>query len=208
MEKAIYTPNTASIPRFLAHIQSAGTPGKVTQAYLKSVGFKSGNDSYLIPIMKALDFVDQGGGPTERWKEYRNKARGKEVLGTAVTAAYSDLFQTYPDANVKDNEVLRNFFSTHHSKLSENTLGLVVRTFKVLADMATFGATSATSERGDSTVTPAGHSGAAVGAAGSRRTAIAPDVHIDIQIHIPATATTEQIDQIFASMSKHLYDRS
>jgi len=34
-----------------------------------------------------------------------------------------------------------------------------------------------------------------------------PDVHIDIQIHIPATASGEQIDQIFASMAKHLYGR-
>lgn len=34
-----------------------------------------------------------------------------------------------------------------------------------------------------------------------------PAVHIDVQIHIPATATPEQIDQIFASMAKHLYSR-
>lgn len=32
-----------------------------------------------------------------------------------------------------------------------------------------------------------------------------PTVHLDIQIHIPAAATAEQIDQIFASMAKHLY---
>ena len=34
-----------------------------------------------------------------------------------------------------------------------------------------------------------------------------PRVHIDIQIHIPATATADQIDQIFASMAKHLYSQ-
>jgi hypothetical protein len=32
-----------------------------------------------------------------------------------------------------------------------------------------------------------------------------PNVHLDIQIHIPADASVEQIDQIFASMAKHLY---
>jgi len=35
-----------------------------------------------------------------------------------------------------------------------------------------------------------------------------PSLHIDIQIHIDANATPEQIDQIFASMAKHLYGRS
>ena len=32
-----------------------------------------------------------------------------------------------------------------------------------------------------------------------------PDLHIDIQVHIDPTSSAEQIDQIFASMAKHLY---
>jgi glycine cleavage system regulatory protein len=32
-----------------------------------------------------------------------------------------------------------------------------------------------------------------------------PNVHLDIQIHIPADASVEQIDQIFESMARHLY---
>ena len=34
-----------------------------------------------------------------------------------------------------------------------------------------------------------------------------PSIHIDVQIHIDSTATPEQIDQIFASMARHLYIR-
>jgi len=34
-----------------------------------------------------------------------------------------------------------------------------------------------------------------------------PSVHIDIQIHIDANAKADQIDQIFASMAKHLYNK-
>jgi len=34
-----------------------------------------------------------------------------------------------------------------------------------------------------------------------------PTVHIDIQVHIDASASPEQIDQIFASMAKHLYGK-
>ena len=32
-----------------------------------------------------------------------------------------------------------------------------------------------------------------------------PDLHIDIQVHIDPTSSAEQIDQIFASMARHLY---
>jgi len=35
-----------------------------------------------------------------------------------------------------------------------------------------------------------------------------PSLHIDIQIHIPPDASANQIDQIFASMAKHLYKNS
>ena len=34
-----------------------------------------------------------------------------------------------------------------------------------------------------------------------------PALHIDIQIHIDSSASVDQIDQIFASMAKHLYGR-
>lgn len=34
-----------------------------------------------------------------------------------------------------------------------------------------------------------------------------PSVHIDIQIHIDSSASPEQIDQVFASMARHLYRR-
>jgi hypothetical protein len=34
-----------------------------------------------------------------------------------------------------------------------------------------------------------------------------PDLHIDVQIHISADASTEQIEAVFASMARHLYER-
>lgn len=34
-----------------------------------------------------------------------------------------------------------------------------------------------------------------------------PSLHIDVQVHIDSSATSEQIDQIFASMAKHLYGK-
>lgn len=34
-----------------------------------------------------------------------------------------------------------------------------------------------------------------------------PSLHLDIQIHIPPDASAEQLDKIFESMAKHLYNR-
>lgn len=34
-----------------------------------------------------------------------------------------------------------------------------------------------------------------------------PSLHIDLQVHISPEASIEQIDAIFASISKHLYNK-
>ena len=41
----------------------------------------------------------------------------------------------------------------------------------------------------------------------SRSVPAEPSLHIDIQIHIDSTATSDQINQIFSSMARHLYGR-
>ncbi len=132
-----YTPNPANLRRFFEKIPSTGIPDKVTIQVLASLGFKSSNDRYILPVLKALKFVDGSGIPTKVWQQYRNKGIGTSVLAGAVKVLYSNLFTTYPDANQKDNEALRNYFSSH-SKAGEAVLNLTVRTFKTLCELSDF----------------------------------------------------------------------
>ena len=193
-----YTPNPASVPKFLDHIQKAGVPQKVTQQYLNSVGFKSTNDRYLIAILKFIGFLDQSAVPTDSWKDYRNKQKGPVVLAASVRSGYTELFDTYPDAHRKDSEALRNFFSTHTS-VAETTLGLIVRTFKAFADRADFekeGGASAipTSVATPGAATPSGNGGGA-----------GTTININIQLEIPATKDAEVYEKFFAALKKHLF---
>jgi hypothetical protein len=196
-----YSPTPTSIPKFLSHIQSAGVPGKVTLKYLESVGFKSTNDRALIPVLKAINFIDSSGQPSQHWRDYRDKGRARSVLGEALRSGYADLFETFPDAQAKDNETLRNFFSAR-SNLAENTLALVVRTFKTLCEQADFDSVSAGSETGEHT----GTKPPAVKAQPNVRplAAALPSVNINIQLHIPETTDSSVYDNFFAALKKHL----
>ena len=74
----------------------------------------------------------------------------------------------------------------------------------------TAGASSAAGVRGTRAASPATRPDAQVSrapAAGvrSETVSVQPSVHIDIQVHIDPSATADQIDQIFASMARHLY---
>jgi hypothetical protein len=149
MAELIYTPNTASITKFLKHIPNAGVPDKVTTRYLESVGFRAKNDRYLIGVLRAIGFIDGSQVPTDRWKQYRDKSKSKRVLGEAVKSTYADLFKTYPDAYQRDPDAIRNFFSSK-SNVADSTLRLAVGAFKALAAESTFDGITPAADPGDS----------------------------------------------------------
>lgn len=195
-----YTPAQSSIPRMLKHIQTAGIPSKVTQKYLLQVGFKSSNDRYLIPVFKALGFLDGSGSPTTTWKAYRDKAKAGAVLATAIRTAYADLFATYPDAYRKDTEAIHNFFGAR-TDFSEVTLARAVATFRTLCKAADFGAEPPK----DLTVQLPEDSVPTVSAEAHPTPGSQPSISINIQLQLPETTKSEVYENLFAAMRKHLF---
>jgi hypothetical protein len=204
-----YSPHAAKLKQFLDHVQKAGVPEKVTQKYLEKVGFKSTNDRYILGILKFLGFVDATGMPTKTWTDYRNRQTAGATLAAAMRSGYADLFKTYPDADRKDNEALRNYFSAH-TKVAESTLGLIVTTFKALAALADFEAAPAarSDETTEDVAAPARRRAAAVTRtdADARSTGLgAPTININIQLQLPATEDAAIYDKLFAALKKHLF---
>ena len=200
-----YHVNTANVKKFLDHIQSAGVPTKVTFQYITSVGFKSKNDRAILTVLKFIGFVDNSGVPTAVWRAYRNKSQSTKVLAGALKKAYQTLFDTYPDANRKDNEALRNFFSSHTS-VSENTIVLMVRTFKTMSDMGDFESPVETLPEVEVEVGEP-EDEEETGAVVKRKLTTQTNgmtVNINIQLQIPATDKPDIYDSFFAAMRKHL----
>ena len=199
-----YILNTGTIKSFFDHIQERGLPDKVNQRYLTSMGFTSSNDRPIIQIAKHLKFLDSSGAPTELWRGYRNRSAAKMLMAKAITGAYSDLYKSYPQAQSVSDELIRNFISVNSSS-SSTTATRAVRTFKSLCELAEFGGDASTTEEDGR---PEGRFDSGTKPDVSRQSANSyPDVHIDVQTHIDSTASPEQIDQIFASMARHLYRR-
>ncbi|MFN3160904.1 MAG: DUF5343 domain-containing protein [Rubinisphaera brasiliensis] len=197
-----YTTVPGKISDFLEKIRTVGVPEKATNQWLKSVGFTSSNDTTLVPVFKFIDFCTQTGNPTDRWRSFRGH-ESKAVLGLAIQHGYSDLFAVYPDANTRSDEELTSFFNTR-SNAGAQAIGKTVSTFKTLCREAEFGIVPAAHATGATPSISATNSPLSVTSSGFEG---GPEVHIDIQIHISSEASAEQIDQMFASMAKHLYGR-
>ncbi|MGY6644680.1 MAG: DUF5343 domain-containing protein [Salinarimonas sp.] len=205
MSDVVYTTVPGKIPKILAKIKQVGVPPKVTNAWLKTIGFTSSNDSSLVGILRKVGFVDGSGAPTERWGQFRG-LQGKAVLGECIRQGYSELYSVYPDAHLRSNTELEHVFSSS-SKAGKHAIQKAVSTFKNLAAEAEF---SNGSVDGDTRFeaellhAPVADTEAAARAGAKTNS---PSLHIDIQVHISSEASADQIDQIFASMARHLYGR-
>jgi hypothetical protein len=206
MPEYAYTTVTGKIKPVLEKIRTVGVPQKVSNSWLKTLGFTSSNDSTLIGVLKFIGLTDTSGIPTARWTAYRG-ANYKAVLGEAIRQGYADLYAVYPDAHARSNTELTHVFSTS-SSAGAQVVAKTVTTFKALVDEAEFPANAAPTE----TTMHTGplHTPAAAQAPQMPRVSPGgggPEVHIDIQIHISSESTAAQIDKIFESMAKHLYGR-
>jgi len=205
MAEFTYTTVPGKIKPLLDKLRQVGVPQKATIQWLKSIGFKSSNDTSLIGVLKIAGLIDSTGVPTGIWSSYRG-VHHKKVLGDALRTGYAELFAVYPDAWQRTTADLEHVFSTN-SSAGKQVIAKTVGTFKALCESAEFGAV----DEQPSPVLQTGPMHAPVSqqlTSPTREVAggvTTPSVHIDIQIHISPEASPDQIDQIFKSMAKHLY---
>lgn len=209
MAEFSYTTVPGKLPALMEKIRSVGVPTKATGQWLKSIGFTSSNDATLIGVLKQIGFIDGSGAPTDAWKKYRG-ANPKHVLADAIRSGYSALFSVYEDADRRPQQELENVFRST-STAGSQVIGKAAVTFRNLCALADFGgshaqvtAVHAVDPLHHPVKNPPSHQGGQQMA----HDPSSPSVHIDIQVHISPESSPEQIDQIFASMAKHLYGKA
>lgn len=201
--KAASAPTTKFTPAGVAAIMSMASPD-------------SARDNIVTP-MKRLGLVDDDGGLTPLGNKWRVDASYADACDEIIAAVYPDELATLtngdgaPDADQVKTWFDHKGFGESNARNMANTYILIARkdvpeppasepakkTPPKKSPKATKKATPKAVESPAQPqpiappVTPPSQDG--------------PSLHIDIQIHIPADADPEQIDQIFASMTKHLY---
>lgn len=199
MSEPPYTPLTGKLKQYFDKIKEVRDPEKVDTTWLASVGFKSGNDSYILRVLKYIGFVDDSKRPTELWKRYRDPTQSSAVLAQAIRTGYKDLFNIYADAYRKDREALYAYFSSRSNK-AERTKNLMVSTFQNLCELADF---EALIEEVEPIPVPKLPEEERPIPSIERRLGVR-EIHINIQLHLPATDDPSVYDNLFKSLKKHL----
>ena len=191
---------------FFGKIRDAQAPDKFGHQNLKDLGYKSNNHRPFIPLMKSLGFLSADGSPTQRYHEYRNHSKSREIMGEALKEAYSDIFLIKSNPTEKDKDLVQGKFKSYHNA-SDNVAKLHTNTFYALLDIADLTHNQKpqeivtqkekeplTEQKSQEVPTPKTLSASKVG------------LHYNIQIHLPATKDVEVYNAIFKSLKDHLID--
>jgi len=195
MSEIPYTPLAGKIQEYFSKFQEVGIPDKVNKEWLKSIGFSSGNDYYIIRVLKAIKFLDETNVPSEFWRRYKDPTQSRTVLAEAIRTGYSDLFKTYEDAHRKDREALYAYFMSKTGK-AKATVDLMVNTFANLCQLADFEALPLMPEKPEKLEKPEISVKPTKG--------VIPEIHINIQLHLPPTDDPSVYENLFKSLKKHL----
>ena len=195
--------------------KAATTPStKFTAEFVASLlGMANANSAQtnVIGPLRRLGLIDERGVLTDRGNKWRGDGSYAAACQEILDEVYPDeLSGLVDDAGDPDVAKLRNWFELHFGKANARqmaaTYALIAR--KQLPDSGASEADRAAGKKKGAEMAESQREViAAAPPAPPTRSDSAPTLHLDIQIHIPADATTDQIDQIFASMARHLYSK-
>lgn len=201
-------------------------PRQVTTDYLQSVlGIGEGAAKNLVPQLKAIGLIDEQGQPTQLTNDWRSDEHYAQVCEQLLAKLYpQELLDAFPQSDA-DKSVVAQWFM-RKTNTGESAGKAMAAFYLVLKEadpsgiaMGSRGAQpKARARRREPSKgnkmpalqPPEGESPAVTDAPSPllrQEEHRLPEVHIDIQVHLSPEANLEQIDQVFASMAKHLYRR-
>lgn len=205
-----YLVTTKNLSSVINSLVSAKAPDRLTNKFLEDLGFKSSNDRLYVGIFKALGLLDANGTPTQRYFEFLDQSQTGKVLAVGIQEAYEDLFNLNINANKLSVEEVKNKLKTiTQGQKSDKVLALMASTFKALCEIADW--TKPSSIRNDLDINNRKNDEPLQAnmqkespLVQSPVETISPELHYNIQIHLPETTNMAVYDAIFQSLRKHI----
>jgi hypothetical protein len=193
----------------LPPIQREGVPSRFSYDFFKKLGFPSSNDRPMIPLLRAMRFIDDSGAPLDRYRRYKDQNQARAVLAEGMREAYADVFAVNQQAHKLSGDELKGIFARLSGK-SEVVADKMALTFKALAGHADFdgpllvAAAGAVDAEGESSqpregeTTEVGHDETEPG-----HGSLALQLHHDIHVHLPSSADMAVHDAIFRALRQN-----
>lgn len=191
-------------------------PGVVTDGYLATVLKMQAQSARanVLPYLKDLGIIDADGKTGERAKQWRDDARYAVVCKQILEEVYPEELRDAVTDSTQRAEA-EGWFA-HATGTGESAARRMAQLYSILLEADP--AKQAVPEKAEkpkkapkltAKAEKSPDAPPAIPASGhvSAQHLEGPGIHINLEIHISADSTPDQIDAIFASMAKHIYKR-
>lgn len=200
-----YVNSYGNIGNLFSEIKKASVPTKFTQDFLSTMmGLKSSSYRAMIPLLKRLEFIDQGNVPTQLYKDYRDDALSGGVMAESLRKAYSDLFTANEYAQKLTRQQLSGKLKTiTGASADDKVIPAVVGTFEELVKLADFDA-SPNDKPSEIVETQTVTKDSQEKIENSSPMPKNLGISYTINLNLPATTEVEVFNAIFKSLKEHI----
>ncbi len=171
---------------------------EVDETYLKQRGISESDAPGLLDVLKDLRFIGNDNLATNLWSEYYSRDDRAVVLAAAIQKAYQSLFKEMMCPYLADDETLFDYMKLN-VKATPVEMEKQLETFRALCELADFQDLLCDYDQ----VEPLSEKAKSPE---SRLPAVkvAPNLQVNLQVHIDPNTPDEKIETIFKNMRKYL----
>jgi hypothetical protein len=196
-----YFQTLGNIPKYFQKIHTAETPDKFDYKFLKEVlGFRSGNDQRLIPVLRSMNFIDSSGIPLKRYNDFRAEGIPSVAIAQGIRDAYQAIFTRNVNAHSSQEEEIKGYVISITGKSSDNALvRLITSSFNDLCKLGNF----KDAEKKSPLTEEEKHNLPTIYTGNNSES---KDIKLSytIVLNLPATTTKEVYDTLFSSLKENL----
>lgn len=197
-----YLASNRNVEKLFTTIASAKLPDRFTQEFLSStIGLTGTNDRQMIPLLRALRFLDQSGAPTPSYRLLKSKDTAKQAIAQGIREAYAPLFASNENANDLSTEKLKGLVS-QVAGTDDVMTGRIVSTVSALIRQADFSTPTSARVQANAQEEILADPGVPLPLAATTGKAMRPEFHYNLQIHLPNNATEDVYLNIFNALRK------
>lgn len=201
------------IDKVLEAIKPVPAPPKFTQNFLETkLGIKSTSARPIIPFLKKIGFLTEGGVPTDRYKTYRNSTHSGRMAKDGLLDGYSKIYEFNEYAHDLNESELEDLIvqatNSEKGQVSRN----ITKSFLTLKSLADFSNTvdTATILENDSketnpvTISDGYKQNKPQNNNAQGSTGVGMNLSYTINLNLPETTNAEVFDAIFQSLNRNI----
>jgi hypothetical protein len=199
-----YVTAPGNIDRALKAIQSAATPERVTQDFVKTIlKIPGGSGDQMTSFLRKIGFSNADGAPTDIYKRFRNTSTSGAAAAEALRAGYAPLYRRNEYMHELSDEKLRGLIIEETGQQAESTaVGLALQAIKSIKKFANWGKSASATETVETPI--ASPAPLPLQIEQGKRSGVGLNLSYTINLNLPATSDIAVFNAIFKSLRDNL----